>query len=94
LGWTWDEDKNRINKQKHGISFETAQHVFDGRRSMTENDPYQYEERFRTMGRVHGTVILVVHTWPEGETSDEFGRIITARKATRSERLRYEESGY
>ena len=94
MSWTWDPDKNRINKQKHEIRFETAQHVFDDRRSMTENDPYQYEERFRTTGMVRGTVILVVHTWTEGETSDEFGRIISARKATRSERVRYEESGY
>ena len=94
MGWTWDEDKHEINRQKHGISFETAQHVFDDPLSLTENDPYQYEERFRTMGRVRGTVILVVHTWTEDETSDEFGRIISARKATRSERLRYEESGY
>ena len=25
----WDESKNVINKQKHGISFETAAHVFE-----------------------------------------------------------------
>lgn len=90
MDWTWDPDKNRSNRQRHGVSFETAQHVFDDPRSRTENDPYQYEERFRTMGMVHGTVILVVHTLTEGETSDEFGRIISARKATRSERVRYE----
>ncbi len=26
---TWDGTKNRTNQSKHGISFETAQHVFD-----------------------------------------------------------------
>ncbi len=24
----WDEEKDRINRQKHGISFETASYVF------------------------------------------------------------------
>ncbi len=27
--FTWDEQKNRANRQKHGISFETAMRVFD-----------------------------------------------------------------
>ncbi len=26
----WDEVKNQTNRQKHGLSFETAKHVFDG----------------------------------------------------------------
>lgn len=25
----WDDRKNEINKRKHGISFETAAHVFE-----------------------------------------------------------------
>lgn len=25
----WDEEKNRANKRKHGISFETAAYVFE-----------------------------------------------------------------
>ena len=28
LSFEWDENKNDINKQKHGISFETASEVF------------------------------------------------------------------
>ena len=40
-------------------------------------------------------VVLVVHTWPETdpETGEEVGRTISARKATRHERMAYEE-GY
>ena len=29
MGFEWDEDKNRLNIEKHGISFEEAVHVFD-----------------------------------------------------------------
>ena len=29
MGFEWDEDKNRFNIEKHGISFEEAVRVFD-----------------------------------------------------------------
>ena len=29
LLWTWDENKSKRNIRSHGISFETAVHVFD-----------------------------------------------------------------
>ena len=41
-------------------------------------------------------VVMVVHTWPDfdPETSEDTGRIISARKATRREREAYEEGYY
>lgn len=95
MNWTWDPDKNLINQDKHKISFETAQQVFNDQFAVTQPDLYPYESRWRTTGCVHSITLLVVHTWPEthpiiGELP---GRIISARKATRLERLDYEE-GY
>ncbi len=29
MRFVWDETKNRANKAKHGVSFETARGVFD-----------------------------------------------------------------
>lgn len=94
MSWTWDPNKNEDNKRKHRISFETAQHVFDDPLYITYNDPYPDEERFRTVGMVEGTLILVVHTLTDKETEidAELGRIISARKPTRYEREIYEES--
>ncbi len=42
---------------------------------------------------VGGLVVMVVHTWPDVDraTHEEIGRIISARKATRHERMAYEE---
>jgi uncharacterized DUF497 family protein len=40
------------------------------------------------------TVILVIHTWPEGSNGEEAGRIISARKATPHERKAYEEGDF
>ena len=96
MNWTWDEDKNEVNKEKHGISFETASLVFNDPLAIPRYDPYPYEQRFRITGMVHGVVIRVVYTLNDDDfgEDDEFGRIISARRATRSERLRYEESGH
>ncbi len=42
------------------------------------------------MGQVGPWILVVVHTWIENEEEDVI-RIISARKATASERRRYEE---
>ena len=41
MRWTWDENKNRINTQKHGLRFETAQRVFDDPLIAHRPDPYE-----------------------------------------------------
>ena len=89
MSWAWDENKNDANKRKHQISFEDAQRVFDDPLYSTEKDPYPHEERYRTIGMVEGRLVLVVHTLTDGDA--ETGRIISARKTTRSERQAYEE---
>jgi uncharacterized DUF497 family protein len=98
MRWTWDEEKDRTNKAKHGVSFETAQLVFEDALAVTVPDPFEEEERWRTIGSPHDAidlVLLVVHTWPiPDETAEEVGRIISARKATREERRQYEEGKF
>ena len=88
----WDEKKNRANHAKHGVSFETAALVFDDPLHLSRRDREEGgEERWRTIGCVAEIVVLVVaHTYRE-EGGDEVIRIISARKASRSERRIYEE---
>ena len=50
LRWIWDENKNRINKQKHGLGFETAQLVFDDPLMAHRPDPQADEARWHTIG--------------------------------------------
>ena len=87
----WDEAKNRANRSMHGISFETARLVFDDPLHVSLSDRSEHgEERWTTIGMVAGVVILlVVHTYGE-RNGEEIVRIISARKATKSERRRYE----
>jgi uncharacterized DUF497 family protein len=98
LRWVWDEEKNRINRRDHKVSFEIAELVFGDPLAVTLPDPYQDEERWRTIGspsRSSDVVLFVVHTWPEeAEAGDEVGRIISARKSTRLERKAYEEGTF
>jgi len=93
MRFEWDEAKNRSNQAKHGLSFETATLVFDDPQQLSVQDRYEgSEERWQTLGLVGGAVvILVAHTWRE-QDDDEVIRIISARKATRQERVRYEQN--
>jgi uncharacterized protein len=96
LRWKWDEAKNQANKQKHGLSFETAQFVFNDPLAVSRSDSYPEEERWQTIGFINGVVVLVVHTYPvyDRESKEEIGRIISARKATKYERRIYEEGEF
>ena len=96
MRWTWDSNKARANKRKHGLSFETVQLVFDDPLAISQLDPISAEERWQTVGLVGHVALFVVHTWPDKRSPDgeEVGRIISARKATRHERRAYEEGRF
>jgi uncharacterized protein len=96
LQWIWDEEKSRINKRKHGLSFEAAQYVFSDPLAISRMDSFPEEERWQTIGLIGQLTIFVVHTWSEFDpiTGAETGRIISARKATIYERRTYEEGTF
>ena len=64
--------------------------------STTREDPYPYEQRWRTIGIVGTQLVMVVHPWPDFDAGagEQIGRMISARKATRREREAYEEGYY
>jgi uncharacterized protein len=87
MAYQWDKDKAASNLNKHGIDFADAVSVFSDDLATTVNDERFEEERFITIGiDAFGRVLVVVYTW----RGDEI-RLISARKATRSERNQYEE---
>jgi uncharacterized DUF497 family protein len=91
MQFIWDEDKNRINKAKHGISFETAKRVWDDPHVWIYFDRFENgENRFHAVGVVGGmTFLTVVHTHRDN-AGMEIVRIIGARRATRYEKSAYE----
>lgn len=90
--WTWDDDKNRTNIQKHGISFDTAMLALQDELAVTEDDDFPDEERYQTTGMVGLAILIIIHTLPEHDPAfgGEIGRIISARRATSAERRKYE----
>lgn len=93
MQFTWDESKNRANKHKHGISFETAILVFEDPYHLSVQDrEVDREPRWQTIGLVKGMLlVLVAHTVEDTDESEETIRIISARKATSQERRIYAE---
>src|SRR5262245_34746672 len=89
LGFEWDAAKEQRNLELHGVSFEEARTIFGDPWSSTLPDPdhsYQ-EERYVTIGVSKlGRTLIVAHA-ERGQNV----RLISARRATRSERLTYEE---
>lgn len=89
IKFEWDENKNRINKKKHHISFEEAKTVFDDVEALIIDDPdhSQEEERFIILGFSNRANLLVVcHCY---RANDSVIRLISARKATRRESEQY-----
>jgi uncharacterized protein len=89
LYFTWDAAKARANLAKHGISFDEAETVFSDDQAVLLPDPDHSarEDRFLIVGlSVALRVLVVVHCEPD---VDGAIRIISARRATRSERGQY-----
>ncbi len=89
LSFEWDENKNLINEEKHGVSFEEAKTVFYDDDAWLEYDDNHSadEERFRILGcSIYGNVLIVVHCI----RSNDVIRIISSRKATSTEIKNYE----
>ena len=86
MGFEWDDDKDRVNREKYGISFNEAKHIFNGPVLTRIDDCEDYGEIWEiSMGTLLGhAVIVMVHTDRAGKT-----RIISARKANRKERQVY-----
>ena len=84
----WDEHKNILNQERHDVSFEEAQAVFDPRINALEIYDQLHsvsEERFITIGPIRRGLVLVVWT----ERDEDVVRIISARWATKNEAERY-----
>ena len=87
LIFEWDEKKAQTNLAKHNVSFEEAATVFADERSLTIDDPVHSvsEKRYITLGLAHTKKLLVVVHMIRREKI----RIISARTASRKERLQY-----
>ena len=82
----WDDEKDQINFEKHGIHFKTAAKVFlDPNKLIREDKEHPGELRYDILGKV-GKVLFVVCAFRKKDVI----RMISARLATPAEKERYE----
>lgn len=89
IQFEWDENKNQINQCKHGVSFSEAKTVFYDEEALVIDDPEhsEQEDRFIILGLSNKANLLIVcHCYRE---SDTVIRLISARKATKTESKYY-----
>jgi uncharacterized DUF497 family protein len=97
MHYEWDETKNRANQKKHGVSFEAAALVFEDEDCLVGLDRIDEtgEQRWCAIGAVRvssrsAVVLFVVHVYREDVDGEEVTRIISARRADKSEVRRYQ----
>ena len=90
LVFKWDPNKAKKNMDIHGVSFDEASTAFKDPLSLTIYDPLhsEEEERFILIGTSFNNRLLVV---VYVERCDNI-RIISSRKANKSERKYYEKN--
>ena len=84
MRFEWDPDKERANREKHGISFQEASELLESVDDFLEiydESHADEEERFIGIGPIRNRVVVVVYT----ERADDVIRIISARRATKNE---------
>jgi uncharacterized protein len=85
----WDPRKAEANERKHGISFEEAQTCFYDENARVSYDPdhSQEEDRYLLLGMSQALrLLLVCHMYQQ---DDESIRMISARRATKTEQQQY-----
>ena len=82
----WDPEKAAANLRKHGVDFADAETGLHDEMAMTMPDDDPEEQRFVTLATdALGRLLVVVYEWRKDDV-----RLISARKANRSERRQYE----
>ena len=92
MRYEWDARKAATNHTKHGITFEQAITAFDDPFALVAPDPGHSkpgEERRWLIGEADDGVLVVVFTIRQ---PGNVYRLISARRASRKERRRYEEA--
>ncbi|MBA3631263.1 MAG: BrnT family toxin [Acidobacteria bacterium] len=85
MRFEWDENKRRINLQRHGIDFADVWRIFENQVFTIIDDRFDYGEiRYLSLGLLFGEVIAVSYS-----ETNEIIRIISARKAEKYEQETY-----
>ena len=87
--YEWDEEKNRLNKKKHGFLFEEILDVFDDPAFLEgfDNGHSNNEERYYGIGCLNNILYVIAFYTLRLERK----RIISARRADKEEQEHYDD---
>lgn len=89
MKFEWDEAKNAVNIEKHGIDFNNGHELFENNRLVFPDDRKDYgESRFVTVGYIKNRMVIAIYT----QRASESIRIISLRKANNREKERFEKT--
>lgn len=86
-GFSWDDENAAAHFAKHGIRFEVATLIFEGR-TLEVSYERMSEVRCFALGQIAAITLAVVYTWQDGRR-----HLISARYASRKERRTYASQG-
>ena len=86
MEFEWDERKNRKNKNKHGIDFETAMKLWNDKNRIVIQTPFPIENRSVLIGKIDKKLWSAIFTLRSNAI-----RIISVRRARRKEAKLYEQ---
>ena len=88
MKFEWDDHKEQINIQKHGIDFSTAALAFNDIYRIETYDSLHsdIEDRYITIGQINSITLIVMVVYTE---RTDVIRIISARLATTREKEAY-----
>ena len=86
MAFDWDGQKSLINKDKHGIDFETAKSLWLDEGRVEIEMTFPDEKRWALIAKIQGKVWTAIYT-----VRDETIRLISVRRARRKEVRLYEE---
>ena len=88
MNFEWDDAKNDENIRNHFLDFSDAPEIFRGPLLTEVDDRFDYGEvRIKGIGLLKGIAVVIVFT----ERGDGTIRIISMRRAIKSERAKFYE---
>ena len=84
MRWTWDPDKDVINRRKHRLPLSIGEVALADFLALSRPGVHPHRDSWDTICQAGGVVLLIVHTWPDAEVAP--GRIISSQ--TRAESIR------
>lgn len=65
MRFEWDDAKDLLNREKHGIAFAEARRLFESgidHLEIFDSEHSDFEDRFIAIGPIEGGIVVIVYT--------------------------------